>query len=290
MRMVVTGKAGQVVSALNERAGADGRIEIASLGRPEIDFTQKYGIAQAIEDSRPDIVVNAAAYTAVDKAEEEVELAHQVNAVAAGEVARGAATAGAPIIQLSTDYVFNGEQRRSYKESDAVGPIGAYGRTKLDGEKLVAEANPDHFIFRTAWVYSPYGHNFVKTMLRLAEERDNLSIVDDQLGNPTYALDIADGIIEAAVRILDSKVPTVPGIYHLSGEGTASWCEFTREIFCVVGAKTHVAAIGTEDFPTPARRPRNSRMDCSRFETTFGYRAPRWEISLRDCLSRLGEA
>jgi dTDP-4-dehydrorhamnose reductase len=291
LRMVVTGKAGQVVSALAERAAGRGDLEFVEVGRPELDLTDIDSITPAIHALRPDIVVNAAAYTAVDQAEEEPERAELINGVAAGEVARGAALAGAPVIQLSTDYVFDGEMRRAYREDDPVSPLGAYGRSKLEGERQVAARNANHFIFRTAWVYSPFGRNFVKTMLRLGAERDALDVVDDQLGNPTSALDIADGIIAATLQIADPESDTPAGIYNLSGRGTASWCEFAREIFAIASARgrkaPHVRGITTAEFPTAAARPASSRLDCSKFETTFDYATPRWNISLRECVERL---
>lgn len=287
IRVVVTGTSGQVVSALRERASTRDDIELVTIGRPDIDFREPEMIAEAVKRLDPQVVVNAAAYTAVDKAEEEPEVAQVVNGQAAAEVARGAALAGAPIIQISTDYVFDGEQRRAYREDDAVNPVGIYGASKLEGERLASAANPEHFIFRTAWVYSPFGNNFVKTMLRLSETRDALSVVDDQLGNPTSAFDIADGVLAAIGRIGGPSAKIEPGVYHLSGTGTASWCELAREIFSVAGKPVSVKAITTAEYPTPAARPANSRLDCTRFEAAFGYRAPDWRLSLRECLARL---
>jgi dTDP-4-dehydrorhamnose reductase len=287
IRMIVTGKTGQIVSSLLERAGTQGDIEIVPLGRPEADFSDPVGLAAQVSGLEPDIVVNAAAYTAVDKAESEPELAHAINAAAAGEVARGAALAGAPIIQISTDYVYDGSARGSWREDDPVNPLGVYGRTKLEGEGLALDANANAFVFRTAWVYSPFGDNFVRTMLRLSESRDALNVVDDQLGNPTYALDIADGIMAAARLILDPAEETPTGIYHLAGSGTASWAELARAIFAVAGKSVAVEAIGTADYPTPAARPANSRLDCGKFQAVFGYRAPAWRGSLATCVERL---
>lgn len=291
MRLVVTGRNGQVVSSLAERAARESGIEIVTVGRPELDFADTPSIAPAIERLRPDIVVNAAAYTAVDKAEDDEDAAFAINAVAAGEVASGAAAAGAPVIQISTDYVFDGKVARGYREDDPVAPLGVYGRSKLAGEERAASENANCFVFRTAWVYSPFGHNFVKTMLRLAETRDELNVVDDQFGNPTSALDIADGIFAAARRITDADFETPPGIYNLAGTGTASWCEMARSVFEFGDRHGRTAprvnAITTAEFPTPAVRPANSRLDCTRFEAVFGYRAPFWRESLAQCVERL---
>jgi dTDP-4-dehydrorhamnose reductase len=291
IRMVVTGKSGQVVSSILERAAGLEDFDVITAGRPELDLADPASVAQTIKALEPHIVVNAAAYTAVDKAEEEPELAHAINGIAAGEVARGAALAGVPVIHISTDYVFDGEMRRSYREDDPVAPLGVYGRSKLEGERLVAAANPDHYIFRTAWVYSPFGHNFVKTMLRLSQSRDTLNVVDDQLGNPTSALDIADGIIAAARRIADPSRETPSGVYNLAGTGTASWCEMARAVFAVAsgrgGRSPLVHGITTAEYPTPAARPASSRLDCAKFEMVFGYRAPPWRDSLAECVKRL---
>ncbi len=180
---------------------------------------------------QPDLVVSAAAYTAVDQAEDEPDLAHSINAVGAGAVAQAAADIGAPVIHLSTDYVFSGDGEKPYTEDDPTGPHGVYGRTKLDGETAVAAANPRHLILRTAWVYSPFGKNFVKTMLRLAENRDNLSVVADQWGNPTSAIDIADGILRVANRLRADGQFDAFGVYHLAGTGSTNWSTFARAIF-----------------------------------------------------------
>ena len=286
---MVTGRDGQVVRSLFARAASHPELEIVALGRPELDLADLAGIAPAIAASRPDILVSAAAYTAVDKAEDEPELAHRINAEAAGELARAARAVGAPIIHLSTDYVFDGALDRPYIETDPTNPLGVYGRSKLDGEMAVRAAQPDHLILRTAWVYSPFGRNFVKTMLTLAETRNRLGVVDDQHGNPTSALDIADAILRIAER-WQSGARTY-GAFHFTGSGETTWCGLAREVFRVSreldGPFAEVDAIPTAAYPTRARRPANSRLDSSRFAAAFDHRAPAWQASVAETVRQL---
>jgi len=291
LRIVVTGREGQVARALAERWATCDDVELIHAARPDFDMSKPEGLAEKIAALAPDIVVNAAAYTAVDQAESEPELALTVNAVAAGEIARGAYFAGAPVIQISTDYVFDGTLGRPYSETDSVSPLGVYGRTKLAGERAVAAANPDHIILRTSWVYSPFGKNFVKTMLRLAETREELSVVSDQTGNPTSAFVIADGILAVARKINSVGSDRVSGIYHLAGSGSTNWFEFAQAIFDLArqtGKKTpRVNAITTADYPTPARRPADSRLNTTLFESIFDYHPSNWRQSLADIVSEL---
>jgi dTDP-4-dehydrorhamnose reductase len=195
-----------------------------------------------------------------------------------------------PVIQLSTDYVFDGTNPTPYTEDDAVNPVSSYGRSKLAGEMAVAAANPKHIIVRTAWVYSPFGNNFVKTMLRLAQTRDQLGVVCDQTGNPTSALDIADGIF-AIARQITTPASTSWGVYHLAGTGNASWAEFAQEIFRISAqnskATAKVDAITTADYPTPAKRPANSQLACAKLKDTFGWQAPNWQQSLAKTMHHL---
>src|SRR5437868_718300 len=216
MRIAVTGSRGQVVQSLKERSAQHPSVTLIVVGRPDLNLAIPGTVASALECARPDAIVNAAAYTAVDKAESEPDLAMAVNRDGAAAVARTAARLGIPLIHISTDYVFSGDKASPYVESDPVGPLGVYGRTKLAGEEAVRSEHPSPIILRTAWVYSPYGANFVKTMLRLAGERERLRVVDDQIGNPTSALDIADGIF----RVVDHASKTESqGTYHMSGSG-----------------------------------------------------------------------
>ena len=291
LRIVVTGREGQVARALAERCANRGDIELIQAARPDFDMAKPEGLAEKIAALSPDIVANAAAYTAVDQAESEPELAITINAVAAGEVARGAHLAGAPVIQISTDYVFDGTLGRPYRETNPVSPLGVYGRTKLAGEQAVAEANPDHVILRTSWVYSPFGKNFVKTMLHLAETKDEIAVVSDQIGNPTSAFVIADGILAVSSRLSSPNATGISGVYHLAGAGSASWFEFAQAIFsdsAKAGAKTpRVKPITTAEYPTAAKRPADSRLDTALFEKDFDYRPQDWHLSLAEVVTRI---
>jgi dTDP-4-dehydrorhamnose reductase len=291
VKVLVTGKEGQVARSLAVLAKGRRDIELVSAARPELDLARPETIAPVIQAARPDIVISAAAYTAVDQAEDEPDLAFAVNATGAGEVARAAAAIGAPVIHLSTDYVFDGKATRPYREDVATNPQGAYGASKLAGEKAVAAANPRHVIVRTAWVYSPFGKNFVKTMLRLAETRDEIAVVSDQWGNPTSAHDIAEGLLVACVHIGKGGGANLWGTYHLAGAGDASWADFAEDIFKVSmelrGPSANVRRIKTSDYPTPARRPANSRLDIDRFLNVFGYASPRWRDSVSSTVGNL---
>lgn len=292
MRLLVTGRDGQVARAVAER-GAVARIDVVALGRPTLDLLAPGGIADAIADARPDVVVNAAAYTAVDNAESEPDLAGRVNGEGAGAVALAAAQLGVPVLQLSTDYVFDGAANRPYREEDPTGPLGAYGRSKLDGERRVAAANPRHVILRTAWVYAPFGSNFVRTMLRLATTRDRVGVVADQRGCPTAALDIADAILAVATRIVadGGLTPSLLGVFHMSGQGEASWADVAEAIFARAalrgGPSAAVDRITTAHYPTPARRPANSRLDGAKLAQAYGIVLPPWRVSLDACVDRL---
>lgn len=291
MRVVVTGKEGQLARSLIERAPAAGGIEIVAIGRPEADMEIPGSIGRAIVEAGPDVVINAAAFTAVDRAEDEEQRAFRINAASAGEVAEAARSAGAPIIQVSTDYVFDGRSNSSYSEDMPTGPIGAYGRSKLAGEERVRAANPDHLILRTAWVYSPFGGNFLKTMMSLAERNPAVRVVGDQQGNPSSALDLADGLLEILRRWRDGDRTGLGGIYHLAGSGDTNWADFARAAFeeCrAIGLPAaEVLPITTAEWPTRAARPANSRLDCSKFAMQFNYRMPEWRQSVRDIVRRL---
>lgn len=292
MRILVTGREGQVVSALAEEAAGFGH-EIVRLGRPDFDLAKPDGMRAALEKHRPDIVVSAAAYTAVDQAESELDIAMAVNGTGPGVIAGAAAALGLPIVHLSTDYVFDGLKPTPYLETDPTGPQGAYGRTKLAGEVAVAAANPRHVILRTAWVYAHGGKNFVRTMLRLAADRPELRVVSDQLGCPTYATDLARAILAVA-----GQLPARPagdagyGVFHASGTGDTSWAGFASAIFALSAAQggpsARVIPIATADYPTPARRPANSRLDCNKLHAIYGVGQPHWFDGLQRCVTRLG--
>ena len=290
MRIAVTGKQGQVAQSLAE-IGAETDVEIVLVGRPELDLQDASKVYDAIAAVKPDVVVSAAAYTAVDKAESEPESAFAINAAGAGAVAEAAARLGVPVIHLSTDYVFEGLLDRPYREDDAVGPASIYGASKLEGERLVAAATPDHAIFRTAWVYSPFGNNFIKTMLRLGETRAELGVVADQIGCPTSALDIAEAVIAAARRLATDPSPSLRGIFHLTGTGQASWADFAEHVFrsAEAGGRASVKVnrITTADYPTPAKRPPNSRLSGEKLQERHGIRLPDWRGSTDRVVERL---
>ena len=289
IRLAVTGQNGQVATSLVERAALRDGIEVIALGRPTLDLEKPETVGPAIMAARPQIVVNAAAYTAVDKAESEPERAFAANRDGAGAAAAAAHALGIPFIQLSTDYVYPGNKPAPYVETDATGPLGVYGASKLAGEEAVKSAHAFPVIFRTSWVYSPFGANFVKTMLRLGKERDVLRVVDDQQGNPTSAIDIADAILRVTPDLLAGS--RTGGTFHLCGEGSVTWCGFARQIFEVSaslgGPAPRVEAITTADFPTPARRPANSRMETEAFATRFGFRLRPWQDAVAETVTRL---
>ena len=290
MRIAVTGREGQVVRSLVERSA--GSCEIIPVGRPELDLAgSAESIAAAIAAVRPDALVSAAAYTQVDKAESEPDLAFAINEGGAGAVARAARTLRIPLIHLSTDYVFDGTKRTPYVEEDETAPTGVYGASKLAGEQAVLAEHDDCAVLRTAWVYSPFGTNFAKTMLRLAGERDEVGVVADQRGNPTSALDIADGILRVAQNLAAGGGSEQRGIFHMTAGGEASWAEFAEAIFAasgeVGGPTARVNPIRTEDYPTAARRPENSILDSSKLALAHRVRLPEWRRATKEVVRRL---
>ena len=293
-RYLVTGTEGQVVNALIEKAAGRDDIEIVLIGLPELDLSATTLIAPAILAKQPDIILSVAAYTAVDAAEADEVTALAVNGTAVGELGKAAAELGVPVVHLSTDYVFDGEKASPYVETDPPGPVSAYGRTKLAGEEALAAATPNHAILRTAWVYSPFGKNFVKTMLRLAETRDTVGVVADQIGNPTSALDIAEAMLTVAGSLLASGDAARRGVFHMTGAGDAAWADFSEEIFRLSaelgGPTAKVDRIPTSAYPTPARRPKNSRLDCGKLERIHGVRLPNWHGSAATVVRRLLKA
>ncbi len=290
MRIAVTGRHGQVVTAMMER-GQQAGVEIVAVGRPELDLADPPSIRRVLSVVKPDAIVSAAAYTAVDKAESEPELAFAVNAKGPEALAEVAAELNIPIVHLSTDYVFPGDKNGIYRETDATGPVSVYGRSKLAGEEAVAARTPNHAILRTAWVYSPFGANFVKTMLRLAETRDALNVVADQHGTPTSALDIADAVIAIAKRLATNSDPKLRGTFHLTGSGEATWADFAEAIFVGLkeksGKQISVKRITTQEYPTLAKRPANSRLSNDKLANTYGIILPDWKHSTMVVLDRL---
>jgi len=292
MRLVVTGTAGQVAECLVERGMALGHVVIP-LGRPHLDLARDDAAAMraALAVAAPEAIVSAAAYTAVDKAENEPDQAAAVNTTGAGRLAEAAQAMGVPLVHLSTDYVFSGEGDRAWREDDPTGPQGVYGATKLAGEHAVLAACPDSAVLRTAWVYSPFGTNFVKTMLRLAETREELGVVADQIGNPTSALDIADGVLAVAANLLRSGDGALRGVFHMAGNGETSWAGLAEAIFAASaprgGPAARVKPITTAEYPTRAARPANSRLDCTKLAREHSVRLPAWQGSLDTVIGRL---
>ncbi|RVU34093.1 dTDP-4-dehydrorhamnose reductase [Hwanghaeella grinnelliae] len=289
MRILLFGPNGQVGSELRSLPWGDG-LELIPVGRNDADLSADDAAAAAIHREKPDLVVNAAAYTAVDKAESEPDLAKAVNADAPGGMARACADLGIPFIHISTDFVFDGTKSQPYDEEDPTGPVSVYGQSKLEGEEAVRAAHADHLILRTAWVFSPYGNNFLKTMLRLGAERDELGIVDDQRGCPTSAAGIA-----CAIRIVIDRLkagePMQPGTYHYCGDEPVTWFGFASAIFEAAAGRlpggVKVKPIGTSDYPTPARRPANSVMSCAKIRAVYGIEPDDWRREVSRIVDRL---
>jgi dTDP-4-dehydrorhamnose reductase len=288
--ILLLGASGQVGRALSRELSAFARVTAPT--SVELDLTSTDAIRDAVRTTRPLLIVNAAAYTAVDAAESDSARAFAVNAGGAGAVAAATFARRLPLIHVSTDYVFSGGHPLPYREDDVPDPRTAYGRSKLAGEAAIAAANPDHAILRTAWLYSPHGSNFVKTMLRLAGTRDTITVVDDQVGNPTYAPDLAEAILVVAARMRDAPdEPRLRGVFHLTAPDSATWFDFAREIMQLSadlgGPAARIVPIGTADYPTAAERPRNSRLDCGKIRDAFGIELPHRALSLAKCVRQL---
>jgi dTDP-4-dehydrorhamnose reductase len=290
MRVLVAGSSGQVARALTEAGG--NRFTLKAFGRPELDLERPDTVREAFKIFQPDIVINAAAYTAVDKAESEPDTAIRVNADGAGLLAELAAAAHSPIVHLSTDYVFAGDKGTPYSEADPVAPVSAYGRSKLQGELRVAAANPRHVILRTAWVHAPYGANFLRTMLRLADAKSEVDVVADQSGAPTYAPDIAYALLAIVSRLRDGS-GTPWGVYHMTSTGSCVWADFAEYIFHksaeAGGPFAKVNRITTAEYPTLVKRPANSCLDCSKLLSDFGVALPHWRSGVDRCIVRVLE-
>lgn len=282
MKILLVGKGGQVGRELAGRLAAQG--DLVACDRTTADLERPDDLTALVRLTRPDVIVNAAAYTAVDKAESEPEKARLVNATAVAALAHAAADLGATLVHYSTDYVFDGMKAGRYVETDATSPLSVYGRTKLEGEQAVVASGCRHWIFRTTWVYAAHGHNFVRTMLRLGRDRDELRVVDDQFGVPTSARLIAGVTADCIGRLTAGSSPAA-GIYHLAPHGETTWCRFARAILTEARNRgallrcppENVVGIATADYPLPARRPANSRLDTTRLETALNIRLPEWQ-------------
>ncbi|ENC6730784.1 dTDP-4-dehydrorhamnose reductase [Vibrio navarrensis] len=293
MRVLITGCYGQVGSCLTEQLANNENTAVLALDREHLDITNQDAVNAVVVEFQPTIIINAAAHTAVDKAEEEVELSYAINRDGPKYLAEAAQKLGAAILHISTDYVFEGNKVGEYAETDATNPQGVYGKSKLAGEIAVAQACEKHIILRTAWVFGENGNNFVKTMLRLSSTRNDLSIVGDQFGGPTYAGDIANTLIKVAQRISEGYAVEY-GVYHYSGLPHVSWFEFADAIFDVavelgaVAKKPSLINITTDQYPTPAKRPSNSRLSTEKITQGFSVKASDWKAALNNIQAYTG--
>ena len=282
MNILITGCNGQLGNEMQLLEKVNPQQTYFNTDVAELDITDREAILQFVNENHVDGIVNCAAYTAVDKAESNVELCDLLNRVAPGYLAEAVEQCGGWLIQISTDYVFDGTNHTPYVESDPVCPNSVYGRTKLAGEQAAQQACRRTMIIRTAWLYSTFGNNFVKTMIRLGKEKSELGVIFDQIGTPTYARDLAVAIFEAINQGVN------PGVYHFSNEGVISWYDFTKAIHRIAGITTcHVRPLHTSEYPTPAARPHYSVLDKTKIKQTYGLEIPYWEESLRECISQL---
>ncbi len=287
MRVLIFGGDGQLGREFRRLDGRNGH-QVIAVTRSQADIVQPAAVRAAVRDADAEAVVNAAAYTAVDRAESELELAFSINRDGAGQVAAAAAERGLPVVHISTDYVFDGAKQGAYPPDHPVAPMGVYGASKEAGERAVREAHDRHLILRTSWVFGAQGHNFVKTMLRLGAEREELGVVDDQFGCPTPARDLAAAVLDALPRLAKGGW----GTYHYCGAGATSWHGFARQIFelreAITGAPPpRLRALATAEYPTPAPRPANSELDCASFAAAFGVAPRSWKPGLAEVLDEL---
>lgn len=309
MRILVLGGTGQLGRELAVALAPVGEVQVATrdgkwspgLEALSVDLDLPVRLREVIRDNQPHVVVNAAAYTAVDKAEEDPQTAHRINAVAPGVLAEEVGDIGGLLVHYSTDYVFSGESSRPWRETDPTVPINIYGHSKLGGEEAIRLRGCPHLIFRTGWIYAAHGHNFLRTMLRVGSERDELKVVDDQTGAPTWARDLADvtsQVLSGLWREDESPANVLGdrgGTYHVAADGETTWCGYARELFAraveygLLEREPRVEATTTEAFGAPARRPAYSVLDCSRAKETFGISMPPWQHSVAQCLKELAE-
>ncbi len=290
--ILVVGHKGQVGEELVARGAALG-LSLTGLDLPDLDITNEHSVNRAVDTHRPDLIINAAAYTAVDQAEDEPEQAFSVNAGGARHLAQVCASAKIPLFHISTDYVFDGSNPNPYREDDVIAPLGVYGQSKAEGDAAVRCLLTSHIILRTSWVYSPFGTNFVKTMLRLSAEKEQLQVVDDQYGCPTAARDIADALLTLAQKFFDcpETMSDKWGTYHYCSTPQTTWCGFSKAIVAGSHARgarnVSVVGISTTDYPTSASRPHNSVLNCNKIEKTFGIKARTWPDALDETLDQL---
>jgi dTDP-4-dehydrorhamnose reductase len=295
MRILVTGKNGQLGRSIQKIVNTGTKIDnnqspndFIFVGREELDLSSESSISHYFDNNKLDIIINCAAYTQVDRAEQEVELSNQINHLAVKKLASIASSQQARLIHISTDYVFDGESNKPYLETDTPNPINIYGKTKLAGEKALQTVMPTNaIIIRASWIYSEYGNNFVETMLRLGRERDELNIVSDQIGSPTYAADLADAILEIIMHKKFRDLGQTTQIYHYSGESEISWYEFAKEIFKIEKIECEVNPVTSQQYPTPAKRPGNTIMKKDKIVKIFNIKISNWKSSLNTCITIL---
>jgi len=281
MVVIVTGANGQLGQSIQHIAAKYPEIQFVFCSSVELDITNKSNCSEVFSKYKPVYCINAAAYTAVDKAESEKEKAHAVNVIGAKNLAEACKDNNSILLHISTDFVFDGSNTIPYTEDFATNPLGVYGKTKLDGELAIQETLEQFYIVRTSWVYSQFANNFMKTMLRLSSERDTLSVVNDQIGTPTYAVDLAEALIQMVITDSQESDNKNYGIYNFSNEGVCSWYDFAKEIFRINGISTTVNPIPTSSFPTPAKRPSYSVLDKTKIKNVFGIKINSWEKSLK---------
>ena len=285
MKVLITGFNGQLGSEILQLVDKYEQFEFIFKDLPDLDISNESSVNNFILGNNINTVVNCAAYTAVDSAEDNIETANRVNTIGVYNLVKALEKVNGKLIHISTDYVFDGNQSFPYKESDSVSPIGVYGKTKRDGELFVINSSIDSILIRTSWLYSSYGNNFVKTMLRLGNEKDSLNVISDQIGSPTYARDLAQTCFE----ILSStdRIDEKGKVYHYSNEGVASWYDFAISIMELAGLNCEIKAIQTKDYPTRAKRPNYSVLNKTKIKKDFKIKIPHWRMSLRDCISKL---
>ncbi len=287
MRILIIGKNGQIAKSLYELKNQN-ELDFFFIGRPEIDLEVPNNISEIIKSINPDIVINAAAYTNVDQAEKDFEKAFLINAIAPKLISKTCNSLNIPIIHYSTDYVFSGETSTNYKENDICNPINLYGKSKFEGEINVAFENPNHVILRTSWVYSQFGNNFVKTMLKLGNQKNEISVVNDQFGSPTYAKEIAIATLKIAQRIKENQSSELRGVFHLSASNTTNWADFAKTIFEIHSNnndnKIKIIPIMSSQYSFIAKRPKNTILNCEKLFDIYGIKLPDWKTSLKECI------
>lgn len=291
MRILVAGWHGQVAHALSERTAGRSDIEAFAVGRPALDLTDNPSVGRSVFGIEPNIIINTAAFTDVDGAEVEPVKALRQNVIGAANLASDAARREIPIIHLSTAHVFDGVKTEPYREDDITRPLNSYGRSKLESERSVANANPRHVIVRTGWIFSPFGRNFAKTMLRRARCDDTIEVVSDQTGSPTYALHLADALLDIAAGLVNNPDPAVYGVYHAAGSGQASWHEMAAHLFKTSrelgGPTAGLRPISHRHYPVRSARAANACLDCGKLDRQFGIKLPEWQVGVDDCVRRL---